>query len=355
MSDLEFEAYVSLLTRFLRLGREQREEIRRELQAHLQDALDEACERGESRTEAIRRVLEDFGDAAELAARFSKLNRKRRWIMHGTLTAACLAFAAVSTSFFFSPASSVTASADRPGATQTPAKTSAAGIMVSPRDEASVDDAIYKALAQTVPDAQLQEMPLNDVIEWARQLMNVNVHVQWQALMDTGIDRDKGITISVKGLTVERILRLVLDEAGGSEVKLDFEAQDGILMISTAEALERRMTFEVYDVREILRAAPPSVLSMLKPEKPKVSKEETTPAPDPMPVGPGGEVSELIISSIRPESWDENGGAGSIRWYHGLLVIRSNAAVHRDVRQLLKSLQTALVEPSSDNKPTAAR
>lgn len=344
MSDLEFEAYVNLLTRFLRLGREQREEIRRELQAHLQDALDEACERGEPRSEAIRRVLEDFGDAAELAARFSKLNRKRRWIMHGTLTAACLAFAAVTTSFLFPAAGPATAAPDLLLQVQTANSERRAipGLTAAGTEEADLDEVIFKALSKTIPEVNFNEVPLREVFAWAQQMMNINLAIQWQRLMDTGIDRDRPTTISVKGLTMERILRLVLDEAGGSDARLGFEVQDGILMISTAEDLERQMTFEVYDVRDLLSAVSTGY---------KAPTSAPTRAPTSAPTsGPAFDLLQLITSSVKPETWEDNGGVSGIRWYNGLLVVRTHAAVHRDIQRLLHSLKSALVEPGGGSK-----
>jgi hypothetical protein len=41
MCDADFESYLDLLSRFLRLSRRQREDIRRELRAHLEDAIED--------------------------------------------------------------------------------------------------------------------------------------------------------------------------------------------------------------------------------------------------------------------------------------------------------------------------
>ena len=83
LSDPDYDAYLSLLTRFLRLSPSQRDEIRRELRAHMEEAIEAQLECGVPRDEAVRRALEDFGDAAELAARFSSIGSRRRWIILG--------------------------------------------------------------------------------------------------------------------------------------------------------------------------------------------------------------------------------------------------------------------------------
>ena len=87
MSEKEFELYLSLLSRFLRLTPGQREEIADELRDHLQHRLDELTAEGFSREDAVHRALEEFGDAAELATHFADLarRRRRRFLMRCTL------------------------------------------------------------------------------------------------------------------------------------------------------------------------------------------------------------------------------------------------------------------------------
>src|SRR6187549_1044475 len=86
MSEREFENYLALLTRLLRLGGKQRAAIASELRTHLEDRMADLLEQGVPREEAIRQALEEFGDAAGLAADFVSLsqNRRRRWLMRLT-------------------------------------------------------------------------------------------------------------------------------------------------------------------------------------------------------------------------------------------------------------------------------
>src|SRR6516162_7199820 len=86
MPEQDFELYLSLLSRFLRLKPAQRDEIADELRDHLEARLEELAARGLSRQEAIRAALDDFGDAAVLASHFTRAAhiRKRRLIMRLT-------------------------------------------------------------------------------------------------------------------------------------------------------------------------------------------------------------------------------------------------------------------------------
>ena len=96
MSQQEFDTYLSLLCRLLRIAPRQREQVAEEFRAHLEDRLEELLSRGLPREEAIKLALEEFGDAAGLAAQLVSIvqGRRKRWIMRiGTISVAGLAAA----------------------------------------------------------------------------------------------------------------------------------------------------------------------------------------------------------------------------------------------------------------------
>ncbi len=97
MSEQEFEAYLDLLARMLKLTPTQRDAIAHELRDHMEDRLEELQARGVPRDEAVRLALDEFGDANVLASEFTSIakQRNRRRMMQttfGTL-AACAAIA----------------------------------------------------------------------------------------------------------------------------------------------------------------------------------------------------------------------------------------------------------------------
>src|SRR5215831_10486378 len=97
MSDREFENYLTLIGRLLRLSAAQREAIGAELRDHFESRLIELTSRGMSHDAAVQIALEEFGDAAGLAAQFSRIaqTRKRRLIMRCTLASAAALAAAL--------------------------------------------------------------------------------------------------------------------------------------------------------------------------------------------------------------------------------------------------------------------
>src|SRR5438552_12305069 len=97
MSGREFENYLTLIGRLLRLSAAQREAIGAELRDHFESRLTELTARGLSHEAAVQIALEEFGDAAGLAAQFSRIaqTRKRRLIMRCTLASATALAAAL--------------------------------------------------------------------------------------------------------------------------------------------------------------------------------------------------------------------------------------------------------------------
>lgn len=349
MHDTEFDIYLDLLTRFLGLSPRQRTEIRRELRAHLDDALAEAVERGETADDALRRVLDDFGDAAELAARFRTSHKKQRWMMHATLSAACVAFALVTLNFFSPPAQQANA-----------ARSSGSDAVAARTQEQAADAQIRAALNKTLAEVKFEEMPLGQALEWMQASMNVNVHVQWKALEAEGVAQDTPVTFALKNVSVERLLRMVMDEM---ETPIAYAVQDGVLTISTRERLRRHLRTQVYDVRDLLEVMHDDASSIpaksgaaratlvyahtARGKNPDPSAAEKQIADNADPTAPtastrGARLVDLVTRMVDPDTWELNGGTASIEEFNGVLVVRQFDMVHSQVRELLESLRSTL-------------
>jgi hypothetical protein len=342
MSQTDFEAYLALLTRFLRLDSRQRESIRRELHAHLEDAIEDEVARGSSREDAILRVLDDFGDAAELAGRFSELGRRRRLIMRGTMTAACIGFAFLAY-HAFSPDAVQPVSADSGGLRAAPAGRTAewtvqerAGV-TERRNEA--DEAVHKALRQRVPKVAFEDAPLEQVMDWFREFLGVNVYVQWQRLEDVGVSADTTVSATLSNVSAERILRLLLDDLGEG-LQVAYEVLDGVLIISTNEQFMRRLTTEVYDVRDFLEAFGRAATKAHRGSGGAIDGGSASGDSEAQTVvTPQEQLSEMLHDAIEPDTWAANGGFGWQGVYNGVLVVRQYESVHRQIAKLLRDLR----------------
>src|SRR3954466_5621508 len=96
MSQQEFDSYLALLCRLLRIAPQQREQVAEEFRTHMEDRLEELLAKGMDREAAVKMALEEFGDAAGLAAQIASISqgRRKRWIMRiGTVSVVGLAAA----------------------------------------------------------------------------------------------------------------------------------------------------------------------------------------------------------------------------------------------------------------------
>jgi hypothetical protein len=319
MSETDYEAYLRLLSRFLRLSARQRAEIRRELRAHLEEAIDDDIARGVPREEAILRALDDFGDAAELAARFCSIGRRRRWIMRGTMAAACIGFVALALTAL-TPNSVSTVIAEPGDDGMAPVRSSLAASADDPRA-----DEILAALHRELPEVTFEDAPFEAIIDYLGELLQINIHVEWQRLEDAGVARDAPVTVNLRKISAARLLELVLGDAGG-DVDLGYEMRHGVLVFSTREALMEHLSTRMYDVRDLLNMPPDGGAS--------ADVEDLS-----------EQLTELILNVVEPDSWQPHGGSGYLQVFNGVLVVRQFDSAQREIQTLIDSLRATGAVP----------
>jgi RND family efflux transporter MFP subunit len=130
MSEQEFELYLKLLSRCLGLTPGQREQIADELRDHLEQRLAELEQAGVARDKAVVQALDEFGDAAALAANFAAIARlkRRRFLMRLSLGSVGALTAALLIAFAFWPDNRAVRGPERVAAQEKPGKAAAAPI-----------------------------------------------------------------------------------------------------------------------------------------------------------------------------------------------------------------------------------
>jgi hypothetical protein len=464
MSSQEFDTYLSLLCRLLRIAPQQREQVAEEFRAHMEDRLEELLSRGMPREEAIKLALEEFGDAAGLAAQLVSIvqGRRKRWIMRiGTVSVVGLA-AAVLLGVAFWPEGgkvkvlqAVAQTEEKPAA---PGGGPAGGGGVPAKPEARADQSIEQKLAKRI-DAEYAEVPFKETLEDLQQRTEIQIYLNRKTLSSSDISLDTPISISLKNVRVDTVLDLVLEQAGDQQ--LAYVERDGILIISTSDALSGASEVKVYNCRDLLAMASPvpsgGMLLMPQgmmpgggeghglPGLPGLQPSGGAPKRDPqapddgdlprattppaggspsapprtsnkgggffsveddsqgipkgihpqfgggggiapqaggvggggampgmgsgMPAGGGmmglgggngGPIAPrtdeviraerlmlLITTAVKPDSWQDMGGFGTISEYKGLIVINHNARTHKEVENVLKMLREAAGLPES--------
>lgn len=385
MDHREFDNYLTLLSGLLQIRGEQREAIARELKAHLEDRLDDLLARGVDRDEAVRQALAEFGDAAGLAANFSLLvrNRRRRWFVKVTSysTAALILLAVTALALW---------PEHRPGPAppralaqdpNVPApKPTGAGSDSKPAKPAN--RGLEDKLAQRV-NAEFIDTPLKDVLLFLADNAGVQIYVNRRALEDEGLTADVPVSMALREVRLDLMLDLLLEQAGAGG--LTYVERDNILIISTVTNLEGAGEVRVYNCQDLLTLEPPGKekgkSAIAIPGMPgPASGSPAPPAGAASPaayggeggMGPGGglggmgggtpvplteaerradSLKNLIQTAVKPDSWADAGGLGTISEYNGLIVINHTPKVHQKVEDVLKMLREAAgLEPGKTAK-----
>jgi hypothetical protein len=357
MSQQEFENYLALLTRLLRIDPRERQRVAEEFRSHMEDRLEELLARGLARDEAVRQALEEFGDAAGLAAQFVSLNRhnRQRWIMRLTTASAAAVILIAAGIVTFWPGNNA-----GPGAARLVAQAPAAGgDASSTTDEKPAEfgkAAVIKEFLDRRMDFDFSEKPLRDVAKQLSDQAGINIYVDAKRLEEGGVNGDTPITMSFRDIRMRTFLDLML-----GELELTYVVKDDVLIFTTQEHAEipSMMIARVYDCRELLALPrPPGSV------RPKASRDAggffsvqdvppTKSLPDTGGVSsahddtPQSEIADsenlidVITTIVDPESWVDVGGPGAIAEYKGLLTVATTEETHQKVERLLNMLHEA--------------
>jgi hypothetical protein len=194
-------------------------------------------------------------------------------------------------------------------------------------------------LSERIAEVSLTEVPLDQALDWLADFTPLSVVVRWQVLEHAGVPRDTPITLEIRNLRLSQVLWIMLREAGGTDVRLAFRAQPDLLTISTRDDLARDMFLGVYDVNDLLLEVP-HVTDRIQIDIARSGTGDSGPwdggrgSSDPER-GEGDQqdkttrLIELITNTVEPDSWDRNGGLGTISAWGSLLVVRNSASVHQ--------------------------
>ena len=170
------------------------------------------------------------------------------------------------------------------------------------------DVATRKKLTQIV-DADFQDLPLSEVAEWISLKLDLQVLFDKVALEEEGIGTDSPVTLHVKGISGELLLSRVL-----KPLQLDYQIEEGLLIVTTAAKVKERLLTKVYDIRDLLDRG-------LHPSQPLAAIESATPGP-----------------------WlNVDGEGGSMQLFADtLLIIQQTPANHAEVAKFLAGLRFQL-------------
>jgi hypothetical protein len=310
VTDRDFENYLALLSGMLRLRRSQRASIAGELRDHLIEHVAHLESTGISHEEAVRKALEEFGDAAALAANFSALvgMRRRRLIMRCTIGTTVVMTGLVVALLAFRPEvvddpSVVQAQAD-PAAVRAKAnpdaRPAAKKADLSRNEQANAET---RRKLETLIDVEFNETPLNDVLKFIGTKVSTQFYLDPKSLADAVIATDTPITLQLRQVPAEMALDLILQA-----LQAGYTVRSGVIIVRTQTDLKQDMETNVYHV----------------------SHEAAQ------------RLAEIIPITVATDTWNTVGGAGSMAVFYDSLIISHTPEVHQRIGKLLKDLEPVL-------------
>ncbi|MGI9457211.1 MAG: sigma-70 family RNA polymerase sigma factor [Aeoliella sp.] len=162
--------------------------------------------------------------------------------------------------------------------------------------------------------------PLDEVVEFLQSEYNLPILIDSRALDDVGIAWDEPITAKLHNIKLESALRIML-----RPLDLTYTVKDEMLLITSEDVAESQLEARVYPTHFL-----------------NVSS---------------GSVKQLLLETVAPNTWEEQGGNGtSSAQFNDRLIIRQTYAVHQEINALLSQLKNSTDNSGdpvygSDNSP----
>lgn len=219
-------------------------------------------------------------------------------------------------------------------------------------------DPIRAMLLNPVGRVNWYNAPLQAVFVWLRAQRTpqgtANVVPRWRALGRVGIDAETPITLELEDVTVAEVLDEVFDLLSGRD-PIVYQQHGNVLRVSPLSDFRRKLDTRIYNIAEILAKAR---AARIRPgigigQQTRVGRATGTPGAGVGGVGEDIEVGTTILgdvdndndrpddndeiiekfihwikTTIEPDTWDVNGGPGTLAVFDGMLIVRNAADVH---------------------------
>jgi hypothetical protein len=198
-----------------------------------------------------------------------------------------------------------------------------------PEEKATDKEHEIEQRLNTPVNVNFTDMPLRQVIDDIRAWNGINIYIDEPAILGEGVRLDHPISIKLEQVALESALNLILHDA-----HLTYVIKDEVLQITTVAYARGKLMTATYRVADLVRH---------NTGKGKAAKKNEVDT-----------LIRLIVSTIEPRSWAEQGGRGIVD-YHApsrSLVINQTADVHEQVVDLLTALRR-LVEKEEAACPSA--
>src|SRR5580704_14651138 len=285
MSEQEFELYLKLLSRCLGLTPAQREQIADELRDHLEERLEELARAGVPREKAVVQALDEFGDAAVLAAHFTTIARlkRRRFLMRLSLGSVGALTAGLLIAFAFWPdnraargpqpavaqdgsakSTAEKSKTDKTNVEKPVAKMSSTrplpSLVSSDRpsmrhplssdviEHSKNESRIEEALNQPV-DFNIEPQSLKDAIDFIQARYQIPIVIDQKALDDANVDTTSEVKGAFPGIKLRNLFKLLLEQL---TAPLTYVIEEEVLKITTVDKANEKLSIRMYPVGDLI-------------------------------------------------------------------------------------------------------
>ncbi len=247
---------------------------------------------------------------------------------------------------------------------------------------------------KTPVSLKFRDRPLSEVLDHLAKLAAVNLHLDPKGLEEEGVSSETPVTIDLsQDISLKSALNLILEP-----LRLSYVIQNEVLKITSEQLRDTVVVTRTYDVADLVIPIPnfapsgrfgmgaaiadaynmtgtgvglspgsaylasnnganasgvidPAVLAQINQLMPGGGGAPVSGMSQPISMGPGGvgggtqadfdSLIELITTTVKPQTWDEVGGPGSISEFQNnlSLVISQTEDVHEEIVDLLEQLR----------------
>jgi RNA polymerase sigma factor (sigma-70 family) len=179
-------------------------------------------------------------------------------------------------------------------------------VATNPRTETVKAKDLEQRLQRPV-NLNFRDAPLSQVLDDLRTAHGLNIVIDRPALEREGVALDRPVTLCIEGVSLRSALKLLLET-----MQLTYDARDGAVVVTTPSASAGKRVCVTYPVGKLLGRDTRGEEALIR----------------------------LITRTIRPRTWAEMGGPGTIEYFPMTtsLVVAQSPDVHKEIRALLADL-----------------
>ncbi len=228
-------------------------------------------------------------------------------------------------------------------------------------------DATRAALDRVLPEIKFTNVALKDCFDFLRDISGANLHINWKAIETTGVTADTQVNVRLHSVSLRKVLTVLLSESGATGL-LTFYSDEGVIEVTTRELSDKQLITRVYNIEDLLLEIPDfetTVNFNLMAQQGGGGSASTGGTGGGVAggggvggggaaggqggigggVGGGGanadtqkskpdrgkNIVDLIVETIQPDVWRQNGGPAAIRYFNGNLIITAPRSVHEQI------------------------